>query len=616
MTRRFRLSPFERPHLLAPAIAGICLAVYLLTLSPTVGFIDSGELAAVACTLGVAHPTGYPLFTLLGRLFVMLPLPWEEIVRLNMMAALLCAASVFVFFHLSRVLLEPVARRFGVSPPLTFGASGGASLLLGFSQTWWSQAVSAEVYALHILLVTTTLLVFFRAVDDRREALWYAGAFLLGLSFTNHMTTILLVPGVAYLYFSRFGFRRSSRNRLLRLFPVFLLGFSLYIYLPLRATVPALLNWGDPSTLERLLWHLRGKQYSVWIFSSAEATGRQLTHFLTSLPAEFAYLGLIAALVGLVVLWRASRRWALATLLFFAVCILYAVNYDIQDIDSYFLLAYMMVALWGGCGLLAAGHWWIRVWGWGRTPVAVLLLLSGVLPLGVHYRDVDQSENRLVEDYTHNVFLSLAPDALVLSYQWDYWISASYYYQHVRSVRRDVSVVDKELLRRSWYLRELEVQKPWLIHASQGEVGAFRRELEKFEKGTPYNPEVIQARFVEMITAFVNKSRLSRPVYVTGEIEAEFTQGYQRVPEGLAFRLEPDTLFHEPRMPDLIMRPLERKGRLEDMVRRLYAEAFFAHGEYLLRAGQVERARKAYRSGVNYDPAFQAAKARLSMLGG
>jgi hypothetical protein len=146
-------------------------------------------------------------------------------------------------------------------------------------------------------------------------------------------------------------------------------------------------------------------------------------------------------------------------------------------------------------------------------------------------------------------------------------------------------------------------------------VDAFRRELEKFEQGAPYNPAVIQERFVEMITSFVNRSRLSRPVYVTGEIEAEFTPGYQRVPEGLAFRLESDTLFHEPRMPELVVRPLERKGRLEDMIRRLYAEAFFAHGEYLLRAGRVEGAQEAYRLGVFYDPTFSAARARLSRLG-
>jgi hypothetical protein len=330
--------------------------------------------------------------------------------------------------------------------------------------------------------------VFFRAAEDRREALWYAGAFLLGLSFTNHMTTILLVPGLLYMYVAHFGSRRSSWNRLLRLLPIFLLGLSLYIYLPLRAAVPPALNWGDPSTLERLFWHLRGKQYSVWIFSSTEVTGRQLTHFLTSLPAEFAYAGLMAALIGLVVLWRTSRKAAITTILFCVVCVLYAVNYDIQDIDSYFLLAYIMIGVWGGCGLLAVGYWWIRVWRWNRTLVGALLLLSGILPLGVHYREVDQSENRMVEDYTRNVFHSLAPNALVLSYQWDYWVSASYYYQQVRSFRRDVSVVDKELLRRSWYLRELEVQKPWLIRSSQIEVDAFRRELQKFEKGVPYDP--------------------------------------------------------------------------------------------------------------------------------
>ena len=102
-----RLRSLTRSVMLPPALASLAaLLVYLRTLSPAVSIIDSGELAAVASTLGIAHPTGYPLFTLLGRIFTMLPIASEVIVRLNIMAALCTAASVGVLCHLLGVLLR------------------------------------------------------------------------------------------------------------------------------------------------------------------------------------------------------------------------------------------------------------------------------------------------------------------------------------------------------------------------------------------------------------------------------------------------------------------------------------------------------------------------------
>ena len=71
----------------------LTLAAYLSTLAPDVTFTDSGELAAVAATLGVAHPTGYPLFTLLGHLWTLLPLPGTVIYRMNLFANIAMRSS-------------------------------------------------------------------------------------------------------------------------------------------------------------------------------------------------------------------------------------------------------------------------------------------------------------------------------------------------------------------------------------------------------------------------------------------------------------------------------------------------------------------------------------------
>ena len=584
----FRLRYTALSVIVAGTISALAFVVYCLTMTPGVTFIDSGELATVASTLGIAHPTGYPLFTIVGWLFSKLPVAHEQIVRLNLMAAVFCAAGVFLFVLLVDFLLGRISGRRGEEPGgtvLRIAAAAGAGLLLAFSETYWSQALAIEVYSLHLLLVAAVLLTFLLAAfgekgEARTEHRWLLFAFLLGLSFTNHMTTILLAPGLLYLYFSTQGWARASWLRILRMGVPFLLALSLYIYLPVRAAQSPALNWGNPATLERLYWHVSGKQYRVWIFSSMDAAGRQFQYFINSLPAEHAFSGLILALVGLPLLWRKDRRLFFGTVLLFVSCVFYSINYDIHDIDSYFLLAYLCIAMWAGYGLFVIGSWIAgeRVSGlWAR---ASLLLIPGIVALYLNFGKVSQRDNHLVEDYTMNMFSSLQPGALVLSYQWDFWVSASYYFQLVDGMRPDLVVIDKELLRRSWYLKQLESRYPWLIRNSREEVDGFLREVNKFEHGLPFDPAVIQARYVGMITSFIDRNLRDRPVYVTSEIEREFTPGFQRVPEGLAQRLYRDTLFHPTTLPTLKYRPFPRKGREEDVIRRLYAEAFGARGYY------------------------------------
>ncbi len=605
----------QSPAGIAILVALGSLFVYILTMLPGVGFIDSGELVTVAWTLGIAHPTGYPLFTLLGGIVVHLPFGAEEARRLNSLAALLTAGSLVFFFLSGRILMQAVARRLVIHRELILPAAAGGTLLLGFSKTFWMQALSVEVYSLHLFLISIILFLVLQTREQGSPRGWFITAYLLGLSFTNHMTTILLVPGMLSLYFSARGFRKESWRTLGRTVPLFLLGLSAYLYLPLRAAAPPLMNWGDPSNLERLIWHLGGKQYRVWIFSSPEAAWRQLTAFLTGLPQEFAIVGLVMAVIGLFGLWRASRQLAFGLSLLFVVCVLYAVNYDIHDIDSYFLLAYCCLGLWAGVGLLVAGSWWVRFSGWKGSVVGTLLVAAGLIPLAASYRTMDQSQNYLVEDYTQNLFRSVDRGGVVFSYQWDYWVSASYYVQYVRGERTDVTVVDKELLRRSWYLNDLARRYPVFMERCRVEVEAFRKELFKFEHDLPYEGPVIEARFVGMIRAMIVKSMASGPVYVTPEIEEQFTDGYQRVPEGLVFRVVPDTGFRPVREPEFSARPFYGVGRLEQMVWQLYGGAFLARGDYFLRHGVVEEAKKAYARGLTLDPASPLLRSRLDSFG-
>ena len=618
MTIRGLVKTLVSSPLYGAALTGIVsFVVYATTLSPAVGIIDSGELAAVACTLGVAHPTGYPLFTLLGWVFSVLPIAAEKIVRLNLMSAIMTALSISVFFLLVSSFVRMLGTRLAESGGekggdlrLPFFASVGASFVLAFSETVWTQALAVEVYPVHLLLVSITLTLFLavlRDADAHGQAVdlrWRLVAFVLGLSFANHMTTVLLLPGMIVLYFSMYRTGRKSLNRLVRLVPFFLLGLSIYLYLPVRASQAPLYSWGDVTSVERFIWHVTAKQYRVWMFSSLEVAGRQFLYFGKSLPSEFGYGGALFALLGIPVLWKAERKLFTFTVLLFLTCVVYSVNYDIHDIDSYFLLAYSVMALWAGCGIYRLLCWLRRV---VRLPQVALLVVSLVAPLVSclhHYSDVDQSGDFMVEDYTMNMFESFEPNAVVLSYQWDYWVSASYYYQAVQGVRPDLVIIDKELLRRSWYFKELERRFPWLIAASEGEVNAFRKQLYRFEHGLRYDARLIQGHFEKMIMSFITKSISDRPVYVTREIEPEFTRGFQRVPQGLAFRLYADSLFHPTPFPRVSYRPIMGQTKYVEGVRSLYARALAARGDYYLRWGEAGEASRAYEAASVHDPSF------------
>jgi hypothetical protein len=622
----------QNRHTIGAMLAVLALAVYLKTLAPTVTFIDSGELASDVSVLGIAHPTGYPLFTLLGWLFVHIPLGLRPIFQLNVLAAILCASALFIFFQCFVLLLSssfaegrtPLAQKSRPKISTLIPVVTG-TLTLGFSETYWSEALSIEVYSLHLLLLSLVLFLFLKSLQEggspthlevegsSSQASWYGFAFVLGLSFANHMTTILLIPGLLYLFFVVYRFSRRAWLKLLYAALPFLLGLSVYVYLPIRAAQHPVLNWGDPSSFERFLWHVAGKQYRVWILSSTETAIKQLKYFIAAFPSEFAYAPLVLAVIGLMDLYRSSRKVLYFTAILFLSCLLYSINYDIHDIDSYFLLAYIAVVVWVVFGARAFLHF-------GFRPRRLLLsslvcLLIGLTPLSLHYERVDESSDYTVEDYTRNVFDSFEKNALVLSYQWDYFVSSSYYAQLVEGYRSDVTVVDKELLRRSWYFRQLEHKHPQLIEHSRREVNAFLKELYKFEHGLPYDPAMIEARYQVMIQSFLVKHYSSGPVYATPEIEGEYTRGFQKVPSGLAFRLYADTTHHEIALRDFTFHTINNRDQYSNAIRDFYAAAYCNEGVYLAVGGKKDKAVELLRKSLRVTPAFPEALRWLKKLG-
>ena len=201
--------------LLGAALAILFGALYVGTLAPTVlpygtpDTLDSPMLQAEVSVLGIGHPTGYATYMMLTHLFTYLPIG-DAAYRINLASAVYGVAAVLVVYLAGlRLCNRAVAAATGA---LAFGLSGA----------FWSQAVIPEVYTLEALLVALVILVLFIWRDTRNDRYLLLCAFLVGLSLTHHLTSVLLVPAaLAFVFltdrrvFSRTGLMLKSFGPLL-----------------------------------------------------------------------------------------------------------------------------------------------------------------------------------------------------------------------------------------------------------------------------------------------------------------------------------------------------------------------------------------------------------------
>ncbi|MCF8354800.1 MAG: DUF2723 domain-containing protein [Melioribacteraceae bacterium] len=534
----------------------IVFIVYIFTLAPSVIQIDSGELAAVQATLGIAHPTGYPLFTLLGYFFLQLPLPFTDIYQVNLLSAIFTAASVTIYIKTAYLLLQNFKPGIKQVPKKNIKKQKGenskssslddsvliffavlSGLTLAFSKTFWFQSTSVEVYSLHLLLITISLYLLLNAYfhgstqDDLKGWIYFSIA--LAFSFSNHLTTILILPLTAYLFFDKNRFRIASFKKigimLLIFFPVLILN---YIYLPVRASFNPLLNWGNPDNWERFMRHFSGAQYQVWLFSSFDSAKKQLTYFLTNLPSEFAYIGLIFGLAGIGFLITKSKKILLIIGILFLSVVFYSINYDIVDIDAYFLLAYISLSLFITFGFYAV-YKFLSERNIRSNYILPIFFTLAFIQLVVNYSKVDQSGIYTYEDYTKSLLNSTEPNSIVFSYQWDYFISAAYYFQYAEEFRNDVVIIDKELLRRSWYYNQLDNNYPELFYGVENEINSFLEALAHFERSENFDANRLETLYREIMKKLISENIDEHDYYIGPELVAnELRNGEFILPEG------------------------------------------------------------------------------------
>jgi hypothetical protein len=396
------------------AVGAIVFSLYLLTLGDHVGRADTFEFQVVAPQLGIAHPTGYPLFILLSKLFSLLPInsmAW----RINLASAVFATTAVVLTYRLIVALLQPAQhpeRSDGIEDSIAQSTPGGpptllwrvghgqdaadskyvrlivaiAAITLAASHVFWSQAIIAEVYALDALLVIVILSILVMLIQSQSsQPDWSLGfsRFIRWMRPAKASTPAAekfsgsknspakTQPSAIYVLALAFGLALTHHLTSVILIPPIIL--TLILVRPKLKLKQWLASgiWWLVGLLPWLFIPLRWpalhngatmtiSEWTSWIFGQRFSGALNLS--LWSDPTrwgiishivldQFGVVGSILALIGLLVLIKKSWRIALITFGTFAGYIFYGLVYNVPDVDVFIIPAFILMAIWIGVSL-------------------------------------------------------------------------------------------------------------------------------------------------------------------------------------------------------------------------------------------------------------------------
>jgi len=484
------------------------LALYLAKLPPVLApWRDTGEMTVAAATLGVAHPTSYPLYVLIARIASMAPLG-NPAYRLNLLSAVAGAAACALLFY----VLRP---KRGVFASLT------AAVCLALNPSFWAVSQVSEMYSLWILGGVAVIALAQTLSEDGTERLWPAFCFLCGILLGNRLDLILLAPGLIWLSLAHRPAAKGEENWWLgvaalaapaasaltgsnlpaailiagtflartrgdgawrrRAFGVMagLAGLSIYFFLPVRSATGPFLDWNHPSTLSNLLDSILRTRYGGTLdlvsrsYAAGELFGDNLRLWLAHLWDAFGPL-LAFGVLGMAHDYRENRSrflgrfaaWWWAGPVFLFLANMPPNPHAVAIIEPHYLLSDAVMLFWLASGVAALGA---DTW---RPILAFGVALAWPLARHVPAR-LDRRAHFHTLDFAANVFRASPPGAVVVAKK-DVPLYALWHYQTVAGRRPDLRVVSQGLSGAAWYQNDWRRRDKSLILSSLAAPEAWR----------------------------------------------------------------------------------------------------------------------------------------------
>jgi len=442
----------------------------LATIAPTIFHQDSPEFVNTAFTLGISHPAGFPIYNLLAKAVTFFPLG-SIAFKVNLFSTVAACLSI-LFLHLAGIRLLMIL--FGPqNPERFFWPAFAATGYLAFCGTFWFNSIQAEVYTLHTLftcLIIWLLLVWGEGKDVRYL---FLAALAYGLSAGNHATVVFYLPAILLLFFC--WNKENTLKNLTLCVCFFLVGLSVYIYLPIRSWAEPSFDWGNPETLKGFLYqvtdrkdahshfsHLRQASEGTSSIAAAapmvETAWKNLENFLgevwkpvpvflVDIQNNLSPVSAVGYIAGALICLRASLPLFFFFLIIVGVNIVFFINWRGESFFPSYITATLFTAAFIHFILVRLETLRNNKFSepssmraqvnWRKIILTSFLLLIPWLAL-VNFFKMDRSENYHGESLYQRIYLTLEDRSIFIpGLSWFHY----YYYQDVVRLRDDVTSV-------------------------------------------------------------------------------------------------------------------------------------------------------------------------------
>lgn len=435
--------PYSRARgLVFAGTAAPLLVLYAASAGTWPGPDDAGELMTAAARLGIAHPSGYPLLTLLGKAATYLPIGTVAY-RLNLLVALMGASACGLL-----AVLMLLSARNAVAGVLT-------GLAFGLTPVIWRNSTNFEVYTLNALLIVAALLCATIAwhpdTEQNRRGRWLC---LLGLSaglgVSHHLSFVAVLPALIPIAWNGRACWMPSRRQTTTAAMAFALGLTPWLYLPIRAWYFAdnpETCWTRLPSLGAVIGHMSALEYRSQLLAYAPAgIPILLRRFADALWQQFGPLLALVAF-GLVSTPRAAGGLMNAAAVLLGVNVVLFLGYVVDDYEVFYIPSYIAVAVCAGLGIR-------RIAQRGPSRAASVAVAVGVgaviVTLGaIRWPEIAHHGTPFTSDYVARLERMLPADALVIvAAQWSDPDAISFPVLYARQVEGRMRGITWEIGRR------------------------------------------------------------------------------------------------------------------------------------------------------------------------
>ena len=494
-----------------------CIAVvYAATLSTEVLGGDAGEFATLAGGPGVAHPPGYPLYTMLLHLFGAVPVA-SPAARASFLTAVMGMGAAAALFR--------AALAWGAEPL----AAGVAVVLWAFAPLTWSLATSPEVFALNAALCVGMVAVAGPFAPHHGAVRAGLLGLLAGLAISNHHSAVLMAP--IGIYGLVVGLRESRT-------PVRALGLALgaalvgllpYALLPAQAAnADALWVWGDYTSWQGLMHHILRADFGtlqLGIRADKVDAWTQVGALTIAIMEQTHWVGFVAFLGGTVWLLstqnRSSQtppRLAVVLLVVTLVCVgplfvsrlnLAPVGVAARVVERFYLLPLTIGSVFVALGFEG---WFRRLELRNDVQFSILGALI-TLAAAMSFQQVREHHRPDVSRYVENVLVSVPPRSVIMGTE-DHRLFGFLYHQAALGERADVQYLDPTMMHYAWYRNRMAELTGLNLPEPEGETVST----------------------VAIADAVLNAGR---PLFVTNLFSSGIPKNFATYPAGLLHRVLP-----------------------------------------------------------------------------